>query len=633
VYEINLPKSKVLFCLLISFICCLPPAAFAGIVKLKMIVANPSSTVTKTLPVKTFLPKGIKPEDITEKGKFEIGYDFEKSLYYAYQDLTLDPDESVTLELTLRDIWSIPEKDISSLREHTQQIVDSLKNTPLNSQIQMLGGNIINRLNKISESQSLPNASIEQKISNFGVNSAVFEEIKKDIGVLEDLAIEEGGVTGMSAVKGLMGEASAGIDPLMIGYNPLDIQKLGTIKFLIKISMFSDTESPIPLKYFLPTEVKPEYIVDKGGLDLGYDTQKGTHYVYKENIILMPEETKEFTLTIRDVWSISLGELEVLRAHTQKLTDTLEDSEYKEPARFLGERIISSLDNIISVQNTKDITVESHIGNYRKNLKKLEGVRKDIARLERLVIRAGGSVGVTLAPSIQKVKREQGWVAKGGGGFQSSPASGLQMISKTVFRGKAPNISTTWRMIYGIIGFLGSISLLVVLFYIRRRRIIEFDALTGAFRRDSLLAKSAEVVSICQKNKSQCAFFILDMDNFKQLNDTYGHLFGDLALKEFVLIIRSQLRSNDIIGRYGGDEFVVIASDINKQGAMKIAEKIRSTVEFRTLKIQNEEVHLKLSIGVSMYPESGTTVAKLYVAADSALYEAKAAGGNTVHFI
>jgi len=430
------------------------PLYAAGTVKLKMIVANPSATEIKTVPVKTYLPKGINPEDISDKGKFEIGYDFDKSLYYAYQEVTLNPNESLTLELSMQDIWVIPQEEINSLKDHTQKIVSSLKNTEFYDQAKILGESVVSRLDKITEIQASSQANTEQGISNYEASSAVLKEAKKDVGVLEDMVLESGGLTGIGS-EGLIGEAASAAEPIKAQYTDLDIKKLGTVKFKIGLSNSSGKEADIPLKYYLPVEVKPEYIVDKGGLDAGYDYERGVQYVYKDKVKLAPKEKKEFTIEIKDIWMIPQQQISVLKAHTEKLMGILADSKYKEPAKYLAAKIIFSLDNITSTQNNVNVSVERRIGDYRENLRKFDKARKDTSKLEKLVIQSGGSAGLTVAEGqnseVVNYKLER-TVLRG--------AKGMELISKSIFHGKAPNVTTSWRIIWVIIGFLAVVSFL-----------------------------------------------------------------------------------------------------------------------------------------------------------------------------
>ena len=429
-------------------------SASAATVKYKMVVANPSVSEPKTVAAKTYLPKGIKPQDITDKGKFEIRYDFEKSLYYVYQEVMLRPQELLTLELSMQNIWVIPDEEIIPLTEHTQRLVSSLKNNDSYSQAQILEKSIIERLDKIIKVQSLAGISIEQAISHYETNRALLKEVKKDISVLEDLVIE---VSGPAAIgpSGLLGEADLSVEPIKAQYTELEIEKLGTVKFKIEVYNPYSENSSVSLKYYLPAELKPEYIVDKGDLEVGYDYQKNIHYIYKDDILLAPGEKKEFIVQVKDVWEISLKQIDVLSAHATKLVDILQHSEYIALAKPLADKIMFFFDNIKSAQNNTDVSVEIHIGNYREDLKEFDEARKNIARLERLVRQAGGSTTITVAGE----KKTQLTKEKTEDELQRT-AKGLELISKSIFRSKAPDIKTTWKIIWIILIFLALVSFL-----------------------------------------------------------------------------------------------------------------------------------------------------------------------------
>jgi two-component system cell cycle response regulator len=129
------------------------------------------------------------------------------------------------------------------------------------------------------------------------------------------------------------------------------------------------------------------------------------------------------------------------------------------------------------------------------------------------------------------------------------------------------------------------------------------------------------------------AFLMIDIDHFKEINDNYGHLVGDDVLKEVVQIIQNPIRSIDILGRYGGEEFGLILPETDEDGAMVLAEKIRDNVEKHTFIAGDGIIRLKLaiSIGVSIYPNKNVKDVKTLVKnADDALYVSKKEGRNKV---
>jgi diguanylate cyclase (GGDEF)-like protein len=128
---------------------------------------------------------------------------------------------------------------------------------------------------------------------------------------------------------------------------------------------------------------------------------------------------------------------------------------------------------------------------------------------------------------------------------------------------------------------------------------------------------------------------MVDLDHFKQVNDTYGHLAGDLALKAVADAISAQVRSYDSVGRFGGEEFVVLLPGVGEEHVVAVAERIRHAVGELVVPVGFADdgrviTNLSVSIGVAMYPTAGTVVDRLLHAADTALYSAKNTGRNRV---
>ncbi len=129
------------------------PAFADDTVKLKVLVTNPSDIQKQTMPVTINLPSGIKSEDVIDKGNFRIDYNFEQSLFTAKQDVVLDPGQTMTLELEMKDIWRIPSDEIDLLKAHVQQNVLVLSKSSYSQQARALGDGITKRLEQIVVAQ------------------------------------------------------------------------------------------------------------------------------------------------------------------------------------------------------------------------------------------------------------------------------------------------------------------------------------------------------------------------------------------------------------------------------------------------------------------------------------------------
>ena len=153
------------------------------------------------------------------------------------------------------------------------------------------------------------------------------------------------------------------------------------------------------------------------------------------------------------------------------------------------------------------------------------------------------------------------------------------------------------------------------------------DALTNVLNRNAYNLKIGELVHEYKRYKEEWALLVLDIDHFKKFNDTYGHKTGDKVLKSVAATVSNSIRVSDYIFRYGGEEFVVILSRINKETTKTLSEKIRREVERDYFVDGDNELKVTMSIGAAIItPED--TEASLFERADKALYQAKQNGRN-----
>ena len=160
------------------------------------------------------------------------------------------------------------------------------------------------------------------------------------------------------------------------------------------------------------------------------------------------------------------------------------------------------------------------------------------------------------------------------------------------------------------------------------------DPLTGIYNRRFGMTRLNEEYSRATRSKSPIAVMMLDIDKFKKINDTYGHIAGDRYLKHIVSVIDPILRNGDFLVRYGGEEFLAVLPGANKHDVFKIAERIRFGVSESSIIFGESSIRATVSIGVDSFPESkGEESTNLIANADISLYEAKNGGRNrTVTF-
>jgi diguanylate cyclase (GGDEF)-like protein len=164
----------------------------------------------------------------------------------------------------------------------------------------------------------------------------------------------------------------------------------------------------------------------------------------------------------------------------------------------------------------------------------------------------------------------------------------------------------------------------------RVKLISETDELTGVFNVRAFNALAAQEFKLARRYGRDLALMMIDSDDLKRVNDTFGHEAGDRLIRAVVTGIRASIKSSDIVARYGGDEFVCILPGANASAASGIGERIRAHIADAPLRIDDREVPMSVSIGVASYPRHGETLEVVARNADKALYLSKSGGRNRV---
>ena len=238
----------------------------------------------------------------------------------------------------------------------------------------------------------------------------------------------------------------------------------GSVKFrIVAVNPSKTRTQKVQVKNYLPTEVKPKDIADLGGLELEYDSEKSIYYVHKDDLELTPGEMRAFEVDVEDIWQVPEPQLVELRGRVDSIVEKLEKTPYYEKAKEIANTIYPRLDEIKSTQLDDSISRERHIGIYRENIITIAKIKEDIAKLEKLLVTAGGPL---------------------------SP----EMLKNAKIKGESPSDTMTWVVIFIMIIFVGLLA--GVLFFTWHRQ--------SRLGRDELLAaKKAAFPGQEEENKEQ----------------------------------------------------------------------------------------------------------------------------------
>lgn len=162
----------------------------------------------------------------------------------------------------------------------------------------------------------------------------------------------------------------------------------------------------------------------------------------------------------------------------------------------------------------------------------------------------------------------------------------------------------------------------------RAKLLSETDELTGLFNLRGFALAANRLFAQAVRHDRPTSVLMIDSDNLKGVNDSYGHEAGNRLLRHLSTAIQAELRFTDVAARYGGDEFIVLLPETPAKGAMEVAERIRVRIAGTPLELDAKRVVTSVSIGVAVYPEDGATLDALAAHADGALYAAKQDGRN-----
>ncbi len=635
-------------------------------VTLKVTAQNPSEFTAQEVSVKSYLPKKIKLKNILDTGDLEVAYDIKREQYYVYKKILLNPKDRVQFNITIEDIWLLDTSLLDEMKDHVNKISKELLKSEYADTAQGLEDEIFQGMEDILKRQkefSIEQAEPVEHINAYVINQEQWNQVKEKVGTLEklleivskkgdtfdslnekSLGIKKGvRVVKLLAAKGedVFGQdTELGADCFNNGEEVVINEAPKQITFKIDVENPSqDISQTIPFKYFLVKEVKAADVIDSQGLQIGFDFDKQLYYLFDNAVTLKAGEEKSYEVILKNKWIIDRTDLFSLKIHVDNMLRTIEGKRNFSEMRDEGRRIVKDLDQLLH-RNVMKVFDEEYVKIFREDQKRIADIRKEIIGMEKGMMRSGIQPEITVvnAKRICEEAKKLGLTSEEIDTKQKikwkKSAEGISkeinLLAGTIFQGKALSTESTWKIIQYIIFFLMLISGTFYFTHIRQKESIMFDALTGVFTRAYILERLKEELKIARGSKSMCSLLILDLDKFKTINDTYGHAVGDTILKEFVVALRKGIRATDLVGRYGGDEFLVVLPMSSKEVAYRIAEDIAQAVRNHEIVIGQQEFNITASIGVSTFPEDSTTSEDLFNKADQALYKTKKKGRDGV---
>jgi len=627
-------------------------------VTLKISASNPSTFEAREIPLKSYLPKGIQPEEVLDAGELEIGYDVKRDQAFVFKTVTLEPQASATFEVGIEDIWIIDQGWLDEFDRRTDILVGDLRDTNYEQMAERIRDKVARRIDEIlgrQEANLVFKVGPTEHIAVHDVNLREVAVIEGNIRDLERLVKieEEDAKTGSKFDKThaekLM-EAQI-LKERILNYGDPDLEETCLVDDALRVErqdiilespetvqMRIDFENPsdmktqtVPLRFAMPKEVHASDVINANGLNVGFDFERGLYYVYKDNIVLEPSEIKNYRLTLNNKWAVDKHHLYGLKVYLENLVKVADETVGLEGLVQNGRKTLGDIYALLRQTSAGELT-ESQVASYRSDLMRVEDLRQAVQEIEDSLI------GAKLLPELvimeqeilcvdaRRIERDQEDIL-GLSGILNNRR--VRLMAGTIFKGKRLSTADTWKIIQYIILFLGVISGAFYYVNIREQKSVMFDTLTGAFARGYALERLREELKIAKGGGNKCSLLVMDIDKFKGINDNYGHAVGDMVLKEFVIAMRKGVRATDLIGRFGGDEFMIILPTGEKAIAFKIAQSITRIVEGTAIRV-NPQLTLSIttSVGVSTYPQDSATAEDLFDKADQALYLVKKRGGN-----
>lgn len=358
VRDLRKAMRRAIFIAVFGFTALMSGEATAGVTA-KIIVVNPSADAVRTLPVKYYLPVDITRDDVLDAGGLEVEYDIENGQYYVTGELELNPKESRTLEVRIRDVWNLPREEVEKCYELLEGRIKAFKEEGTYSgEIEAEVEHLRDRLNSLVARHEAARYDIEQRMRLFSSGLHELQVLKDEIFLFRDA-----------------------------GEREKEEERRMTDAVSLVLSAVNDRNEPAELtvRYFLPDGIREEHLIETGGFEVKHDPSADRLYIVKEDSF-EANEAKNYRLRVENIWRISMDDLDQYELEIDIVYEDLQGSPMESMATRLKESIEHNIARIRESQGAAT-SISDLLAVYQVNKKLVETIEDDIEKMRLLQIR------------------------------------------------------------------------------------------------------------------------------------------------------------------------------------------------------------------------------------------------------
>lgn len=418
-------RNNLIACLLFAFLFILNVNVCFADLYVNILAVNGTDD-RKEKDVEFYLPEDLSAEDILDTAGLELEYDVNKGAYFVKGKITLEPKETKTFKVLVRDVWQFDDGELEEIKDQINFNYNRVTDTEYAEIGTVKKDSLLSRLDHVIVQHEQYADNIEARIANHRVYADEVNRIReKGLSVKYWRAVppkpEEAGVfTFIAEIE-----------------NPLDIE-------------FNTKEK----KFYLPTEVLPEHLTDLQGFEYRFDIEKGQPYLVRDEN-LRPKEVKRYPISIIDIWNIKQADIENLKMRARDTYQLLEATEYVNSADYLMVNIKKNLETIETSQAT-DKNISEHVSAYRTNAGRFQVALDDVETMEEQLEAVRENLERSKVKNVLKKIRS---------------LKDIGEIAASMFT--KPSVNKAWKIIIGIVIFVGIYTILHFAFWGKKTKLVQ----------------------------------------------------------------------------------------------------------------------------------------------------------------